>query len=75
MSSLLVGLRLLSRNAAAIELSDQLEELRNVTSDTLESIRNLAFEMRPTSLDHLGLAVTLEHDVRRLGTHTRWWYS
>ncbi|MEO2006263.1 MAG: PAS domain S-box protein [Candidatus Poribacteria bacterium] len=68
LSSLLVGLRLLSRNAASIELSDQLEELRNVTSDTLESIRNLAFEMRPASLDHLGLAVTLEHDVRRLGT-------
>lgn len=68
LSSLLIGLRLLSRNAASIELSDQLEELRNVTSDTLESIRNLAFEMRPTSLDHLGLAVTLEHDVRRIGT-------
>ena len=67
LSSLLVGLRLLSREAGSVELSDQLEELRNVTSDTLESIRNLAFEMRPTSLDHLGLAATLEQDVRSLG--------
>ncbi len=68
LSSLLVGLRLLSRQAGSVELSDALEELRNQTSDTLDSIRNLAFDMRPTSLDHLGLAATLEQDVRRLGT-------
>jgi PAS domain S-box-containing protein len=68
LSSLLVGLRLLSRQAGSVELRDALEELRNQTSDTLDSIRNLAFEMRPTSLDHLGLAPTLEQDVRRLGT-------
>ncbi len=49
-------------------MSDRLEELRNQTSDTLDSIRNLAFEMRPTSLDHLGLAATLEQDVRTLAT-------
>ncbi len=68
LSSVLVGLRLLSRQAASVELSDALEGLRNQTSDTLDSIRNLAFEMRPTSLDHLGLAPTLEQDVRRLGS-------
>ena len=68
LSSVLVGLRLLSREAGSLEMSDRLEELRNQTSDTLDSIRNLAFEMRPTSLDHLGLAATLEQDVRTLAT-------
>ena len=68
LSSVLVGLRLLSREVGSLEMSDRLEELRNQTSDTLDSIRNLAFEMRPTSLEHLGLAATLEQDVRTLAT-------
>src|SRR5262249_28107390 len=35
-------------------------ELRELTARTLEEVRKLAVELRPTTLDHLGLVAALE---------------
>jgi two-component system sensor histidine kinase UhpB len=53
LTSLLVRLRLLQG-------ARDLDELRELTAQTLEEVRKLAVELRPTTLDHLGLVAALE---------------
>ncbi|MBT3267804.1 PAS domain S-box protein [Candidatus Poribacteria bacterium] len=67
LSSLLLGMRALERKLSSDSLGHDVAQLRELTTETLASIRNLALEMRPSSLEHLGLAATLEQDVLRLG--------
>jgi two-component system sensor histidine kinase UhpB len=38
----------------------QIDELRELTAQTLEAVRKLAVELRPATLDHLGLLAALE---------------
>jgi two-component system sensor histidine kinase UhpB len=38
----------------------QIDELRQLTSDTLEAVRKLAVELRPATLDDLGVVAALE---------------
>lgn len=39
---------------------DEIIELKNLTRDTLNNVRNVIYELRPMSLDDLGLVPTLE---------------
>lgn len=59
LTSLLVGLRALEQTGA--ENSDRrTEDLRKIVSDTLEEVHTLAWQLRPSALDDLGLAAALE---------------
>jgi signal transduction histidine kinase len=59
LTSLLVGLRALEQTGA--ENSEQrTEDLRKIVSDTLEEVHTLAWQIRPSALDDLGLAAALE---------------
>lgn len=70
LTSLLVRLRLLERTAGDAGVSENVEELRELTSNALENVRRLAMDLRPAALDDLGLAPALESFVARFSE--RW---
>jgi len=60
LTSLLVGLKLLQGAKDLDEVKRGVAELRELTARTLEEVRKLAVELRPTTLDHLGLVAAIE---------------
>jgi signal transduction histidine kinase len=63
LTSLLVGLQNLKNTHNPAEIDRHIEELRAVTSTTLDEVRNLAWQLRPSALDDLGLSSALEHYI------------
>lgn len=68
LTSLLVLLRALEAEAdGSVGLTigpDRLQELKAIVADTLDGVRNLALELRPSVLDDLGLVPALQRYVR-----------
>lgn len=65
LTSVLLGLRLVTDSLQSDDLTDafsRVDEVRNLVVDTLEGVRRLAFDLRPTVLDDVGLVPA----VRRL---------
>jgi two-component system sensor histidine kinase UhpB len=60
LTTLLIRLKILERSRTAAEMRGQINELREPTAETLEAVRKLAVELRPATLDDLGLAAALE---------------
>src|SRR5207248_4478893 len=59
LTSLLIGLRMLEKAATPQEVSARITELRGQTGRTLEEVRKMAVDLRPSTLDDLGLAAAL----------------
>ncbi|MBI2939801.1 MAG: sensor histidine kinase [Chloroflexi bacterium] len=64
LTSLLVRLRVLERAPTLDAVRAQLGEFRAVITQTLDDVRNLALELRPSALDDLGLSAALDWYVR-----------
>ena len=47
------------------KLSDQLEDLKKVVGDNVKEVRQIIFNLRPSSLDDLGLIPSLENYIKR----------
>lgn len=60
LTTLLIRLKILEKARTAAEMRGQIDELRQLTADTLEAVRKLAVELRPATLDDLGLVAALE---------------
>lgn len=60
LTSLLIRLRLLQSAPDLESVRLGAAELRELTAQTLEEVRKLAVELRPTMLDHLGLVAAIE---------------
>jgi two-component system sensor histidine kinase UhpB len=60
LTTLLIRLKILERARTAHEMRGQINELRELTAGTLEAVRKLAVELRPATLDDLGLVAALE---------------
>jgi two-component system sensor histidine kinase UhpB len=60
LTTLLIRLKILERARSVDEMHGQIDELRQLTADTLEAVRKLAVELRPATLDDLGLVAALE---------------
>jgi two-component system, NarL family, sensor histidine kinase UhpB len=60
LATLLIRLKILERARTAPEMRKQIDELRELTAETLEAVRKLAVELRPATLDDLGLVAALE---------------
>ncbi|MHB1418435.1 MAG: sensor histidine kinase [Bacillota bacterium] len=59
LTSLILGLKVLSGATSWDEVQSRVEELRNLAYDTLTDIHDLAIELRPAVLDDLGLDAAL----------------
>lgn len=59
LTSLMVGLHMLEENCSKIN-QQQVSDLRNIASQTLNEVHSLAMQLRPHSLDDLGLSAALE---------------
>jgi signal transduction histidine kinase len=60
LSSLIVGMAVLTRSSTDPTLAAKRQELQKVAEETLEQVRQLGRELRPSALDDLGLAAALE---------------
>src|ERR671932_1897468 len=60
LTTLLIRLRILERARTSSDMRGQIQELRELTLLTLEAVRKLAVELRPATLDDLGLVAALE---------------
>jgi signal transduction histidine kinase len=68
LTSLIVGLRLLEREADCPEtVVARVAELKRMTNEVLENLHRLAMDLRPASLDHLGLFVALRQYIEAFG--------
>ena len=68
LAGLMVQLGLLERNAQGPEAARQaVGELRSMTSQLQSDLHRLAFNLRPASLDHVGLVTALDQYVRDFG--------
>ncbi len=61
LTSLLVGLRTLQDARTLEEARARAAELRRITASILDEVRRLAWGLRPSALDDLGLVAALEH--------------
>ncbi len=59
LASLMVGLRNVEEAPTPEEMRRRLQDLRQVLAGTLERVRRLAFDLRPSVLDDLGLVAAL----------------
>jgi two-component system sensor histidine kinase UhpB len=60
LTTLLIRLKILEKARTDAEVRGQINELRVLTAETLEGVRKLAVELRPATLDDLGLLAALE---------------
>ena len=67
LTSVLVRLRLLARQAVRDEVRDGLIELLDLTAAALDGVRRMALDLRPTTLDDLGLVPAVESYARAFG--------
>ena len=64
LTSLMVGLRLLEREVGNPEtVIKHVTQLKSMTNDVLENLHRLAMDLRPASLDHLGLIAALRQYI------------
>lgn len=69
LTTMLVRLKMLERARGDEELRTQLQELRELIVATLEGVRKLAVDLRPTTLDNLGLVPALEAYIEAWRAH------
>lgn len=68
LTSLMVGLRLLEREAdSPTAVLARAAELKRMTDSVLENLHRLAMDLRPASLDHVGLVAALSQYVEHFG--------
>jgi len=67
LTSLIFGLGQLEQETEHVHLAAQIAELKQMTSGVLDSLHRLAMDLRPTILDHLGLAPALLQHVKATG--------
>lgn len=62
LTSLLVGLQALEQTSDSV-IQQRTEDLRRIVSKTLDEVHGLAWQLRPSVLDDLGLRAALEHYI------------
>ncbi len=63
LTSLMVGLKVLEGLHSPAEVRQHLSNLRDVAAETLETVHDMALELRPSVLDDVGLVAALDRYV------------
>ncbi|OGL50238.1 MAG: hypothetical protein A3H37_00600 [Candidatus Schekmanbacteria bacterium RIFCSPLOWO2_02_FULL_38_14] len=63
LTSLMIGLKILKSAKTLDEVTKRSDDLRELTSKTLEEVHDLAIQLRPTVLDDIGLDIALQKYV------------
>ncbi|MHB1160417.1 MAG: GAF domain-containing protein [Chloroflexota bacterium] len=71
LTSLIVTLKLMGESGNPAEMNRLAEEARQIVSGTLTAVHDLARELRPSALDHLGLGPALERFAREYANRHR----
>ncbi len=71
LTSLLIGLRVLEKASTPEELAARIADLRSQTSRMLVEVRKMAVDLRPSTLDDLGLAAALQWYTDEFAKRTR----
>ncbi len=71
LTSLLIGLRVIEKASTPHEIRSWIAELRSQTGRTLEEVRKMAVDLRPSTLDDLGLAAALQWYTDDFARRTR----
>ncbi len=66
LTSLMLGLRAIQEAETLADVKQYTSEYRQLIASSLEEIQNLAFELRPSALDDLGLVPALKRYVNEL---------
>ena len=67
LTSLLLGLTHLEQSSRQPSVRSKASELRSLTTETLDLMRDMALELRPSTLDDLGLVAALQRYVADFG--------
>ena len=70
LTSILLGLRPLDETASTEEAREAVASLRELVVSTLQDVRRLAVELRPSALDDFGLATAVDRLVDNLRDHS-----
>ena len=70
LTSILLGLKPLERTATTGEEREAVASLRTLVVSTLQDVRRLAVELRPTALDDFGLSTAVERLAHTFGENT-----
>jgi len=68
LASILLGLKVMEQQGTIEDVRSRIADLREVTASAASEVRRIAYELRPTLLDDLGLEAALEryaHDVEQ----------
>ena len=71
LTSLLVALKVMEEESDPAAVRRQAQEAREIAAQTLAAVHDLARELRPSALDHLGLAPALERYAREYAARHR----
>lgn len=63
LTSLLVGLQNIKLNSEQDQICAQIDDLRGIVASTLDEIRIISWQLRPSALDDLGLKSAIENYV------------
>ncbi|PWK15671.1 PAS domain-containing sensor histidine kinase [Tumebacillus permanentifrigoris] len=63
--SIMVGLRVVNQLQIDEEIKHHLEEVQQLTARTMEEVKSLSVELRPSALDDLGLVAALRSYAKR----------
>ena len=64
LTSLMLGLKLLEGSSSLEEVQERTAQLRSLVAKALEEVHDLAWELRPSVLDDLGLVAALEGYIK-----------
>lgn len=64
LTSLMVRMQTMNQQCPVPELKPQIEDARQLIAQTLENVHNLSVELRPSTLDDLGLEAALQRYVQ-----------
>ena len=67
LTSLMMGLRMLEKEASNDTVAEHVAGLQQITNDISENLHRLAIDLRPASLDYLGLVAALRQYIKSFG--------